>query len=470
MTKQFSLRYTLFLFLSDLILAVVALYLASQVRDIIPLGKSLGSRPTAWTLPWPIYVATVGIWATTFVTLNVYLPQQVMQLRMELVKVVEAAIFAWMILAGVLYLSFREVSRLQFIYFLGLYILLIIAYRITVRIVLLSRGSYRSDTRRVLIVGTGEIANMLADLVQSHGWMGLELEGFVSDDGGTPVVSRPMLGQLDETLRIVEQKNIDEVLIALPRDDFHQTRELIYRLQALPVNIRLVPDYFDMVFLCLDFENFSGIPLLSLKEPVLDPFQRLTKRGFDLCVTLLILLPALPVMGVIALMIRLDSPGPVLFRQKRVGERGHLFTMLKFRTMCQNAEQFQADINLVDDEGNLIHKHEDDPRVTRIGGFLRRTSLDELPQLFNIIRGEMSLVGPRPEMPWLVDMYEPWQRKRFEVPQGLTGWWQVNGRSDKPMHLHTEDDLYYIQHYSLLLDVRIIWRTIRAVLLGNGAY
>lgn len=469
MTKQFGLRYTLFLLFSDLILAVVALFLASYLRDIIPLGKSLGNPGTASSLPWPIYVATVGIWATTFVTLNVYLPQQVMQLRMELVKVTEAAIFAWMILAGVLYFSFREVSRLQFVYFLSLYILLVVTFRITVRIGLQSRGVYRTDSRRVLIVGTGEIAYMLADLVQSHSWMGLELGGFVSDDG-TPIVSRPVLGKLDETLRIVEQENINEVLIALPRDDFQQTRELIYRLQALPVNIRLVPDYFDMVFLCLDFENFSGIPLLSLKEPVLDPFQRLTKRVFDLCVTLLVLLPALPVMGVITLLIRLDSPGPVLFRQERVGERGRLFTMLKFRTMYQNAEQFQADVNLVDDEGNLIHKREDDPRVTRLGGFLRRTSLDELPQLFNIIRGEMSLVGPRPEMPWLVDMYEPWQRKRFEVPQGLTGWWQVNGRSDKPMHLHTEDDLYYIQHYSLLLDIRIIWRTIRVVLLGNGAY
>jgi len=212
------------------------------------------------------------------------------------------------------------------------------------------------------------------------------------------------------------------------------------------------------------------MPLLTLKEPVLDPFQRLEKRAFDLIVTGLVLIPALPIMALIALAIRLDSPGPILFRQKRVGEGGVPFTILKFRTMRQDAEKLQAHHNHVDDEGNVIHKHEDDPRVTRVGRFLRRASFDELPQLFNILLGQMSLVGPRPEMPWLVDMYEPWQRKRFEVPQGLTGWWQINGRSDKPMHLHTEDDLYYIQHYSLLLDVKILLRTIKAVVLGHGAY
>ncbi len=156
------------------------------------------------------------------------------------------------------------------------------------------------------------------------------------------------------------------------------------------------------------------------------------------------LVAALP-MAIIALLIRLDSPGPVLFRQKRVGENGRLFDMLKFRTMVADAESAAGSgPGRRTTDGQVIHKHKDDPRVTRVGRFLRRYSLDELPQFFNVLRGEMSLVGPRPELPWLVDRYEPWQRKRFAVPQGITGWWQVNGRSDKPMHLHTEDDLYYV--------------------------
>jgi lipopolysaccharide/colanic/teichoic acid biosynthesis glycosyltransferase len=171
-----------------------------------------------------------------------------------------------------------------------------------------------------------------------------------------------------------------------------------------------------------------------------------------------------------ALSVFLEDGVPVLFRQKRVGENGRLFEMLKFRTMIKNAEQLQSQVERQDANGNLIHKSKDDPRVTRTGRLLRRLSLDELPQLFNILGGTMSFVGPRPEMPYLVEKYQPWQRKRFAVPPGLTGWWQVSGRSDKPMHLHTEDDLYYIQNYSIWLDLQIIVRTVWVVLIGRGSY
>jgi lipopolysaccharide/colanic/teichoic acid biosynthesis glycosyltransferase len=175
-------------------------------------------------------------------------------------------------------------------------------------------------------------------------------------------------------------------------------------------------------------------------------------------------------MGLVALAIRLEGRGPILYCPMRVGENGRLFRMYKFRTMVVGADKLQARVTHQDDQGREIHKIPDDPRVTRVGRFLRRKSLDELPQIFNVIRGEMSLVGPRPEMPELVDKYEPWQRKRFVVPQGMTGWWQVNGRSDRPMHLHTEDDLYYVQHYSIWLDLQILFRTVWVALRGKGAY
>jgi lipopolysaccharide/colanic/teichoic acid biosynthesis glycosyltransferase len=154
----------------------------------------------------------------------------------------------------------------------------------------------------------------------------------------------------------------------------------------------------------------------------------------------------------------------------RVGEGGRLFSMFKFRTMVQNAEALRSQVETTTPDGQIIHKTAEDPRVTRLGRFLRRTSLDELPQLFNVLLGSMSLVGPRPEMPYLVEHYQPWQRKRFAVPPGITGWWQVTGRSEKLMHLHTEDDLYYINHYSIWLDLQIMIRTLWVVLVGKGSY
>ena len=144
--------------------------------------------------------------------------------------------------------------------------------------------------------------------------------------------------------------------------------------------------------------------------------------------------------------------------------------MFKFRTMVCNTDEIHRQVEQTDPVGNLIYKSVNDPRVTRLGRLLRRTSMDELPQLFNVLKGEMSLVGPRPELPYLVEKYEPWQRARFSVPQGVTGWWQIQGRSDKPMHLNTEDDLYYVQNYSILLDIYILFKTIAVVWSGKGAY
>jgi len=232
----------------------------------------------------------------------------------------------------------------------------------------------------------------------------------------------------------------------------------------------VIPDYFSMTLHRASVQDFAGIPMMDLRAPALSEYQRMIKRGFDLLLTTLMMPFVLPVIGVIAIAIKNDSPGPVFFQPWRVGENGGKFRMIKFRTMVVGAEKMQHLVEKQDVDGNLIFKRRDDPRVTRVGRFLRRTSLDELPQLFNVFKGEMSLVGPRPEMPELVEKYDLWQRKRFAVPQGMTGWWQINGRSDKPMHLHTEEDLYYVQHYSIWLDLQILIITLWAVLRGKGAY
>jgi exopolysaccharide biosynthesis polyprenyl glycosylphosphotransferase len=469
MTRHFSLRFTLFLFVSDLIAVPLALALATRARMVIPLGRP--GPVEAWTLPLPVYVIGIAVWGVVFATLNIYNPRQILQLGIELLRIAEASLFAWLILAGLLYFSYREVSRLLYVYMLGFFLLLAFTHRTAVRGWFRFRVGYHYNVRRVLIVGHGEIARDIASTVRERSWMGLRMVGYVAEDDENQRSQNPLiLGALDDTPRLIQEHDISEVVIALSREASHDLGGVMRELQSLPVNIRLIPDYFDMAFLRLDMEDFSGIPLLSLKEPALDPFQRVVKRVFDVIVTLLLMIPGLPLMAMIALVIRRDSPGPIIFSQPRVGEGGRVFTMHKFRTMVVGAEQMQDQVMTVDENGNAIHKHEDDPRVTRAGHWLRRTSLDELPQLWNILRGEMSLVGPRPEMPWLVDKYEPWQRKRFEVPQGLTGWWQINGRADKPMHLHTEDDLYYIRNYSVWMDLKILWKTLAAVLNRRGAF
>jgi exopolysaccharide biosynthesis polyprenyl glycosylphosphotransferase len=236
------------------------------------------------------------------------------------------------------------------------------------------------------------------------------------------------------------------------------------------VRVRVVPDFFDLTMIRATIEDFGGMPLIGLRDPAIGGYNRLIKRAFDLVLATVSLVLAAPLMLLITVAIRIDSPGPAFFKQQRVGENGRLFTMLKFRSMVVDADKRQSEVLQTAGDGTVVHKQVDDPRVTRVGRFLRRTSLDELPQLFNVLRGDMSLVGPRPELPFLVERYEPWQRQRFAVPPGMTGWWQVNGRSERLMHLHTEDDLYYIRNYSPLLDLQILWRTVGVVVRGRGAY
>ncbi|HEY1013515.1 MAG TPA: sugar transferase, partial [Herpetosiphonaceae bacterium] len=211
-------------------------------------------------------------------------------------------------------------------------------------------------------------------------------------------------------------------------------------------------------------------PLGGMRAHALSPAQRLSKRIFDLIVATLGLLILAPIFLVIGLLVRLDSPGPALFRQQRLGKHGVPFPMWKFRSMRAGAEQHWRDVAQRDERGRLIHKTPGDPRVTALGRLLRQTSIDELPQLINVVRGEMSLVGPRPEMPDMLPEYADWQLERFAVTPGMTGWWQINGRGDRLMHLHTGDDIYYIRHYSFWLDVKILWKTIGVVARREGAF
>jgi exopolysaccharide biosynthesis polyprenyl glycosylphosphotransferase len=379
-----------------------------------------------------------------------------------------------LVLAGLAYFFYREFSRVLFVCFTLIDAALLILWRVGLRAILRVRhAAWPASKRRVLIIGTGRTAEEAAERIHTYAWTGLELVGFLSDVSSEDIIAadggRLILGSLADAPQVVARLHIDEVLIALPLRAHQEMVDLIVDLQRLPVSVRVVPDLFDLAFARAGIEDLDGIPIVSLRDPAITPLQRMVKRLFDLVMgSIFMIVCAIP-MVLIALTIKRDSPGPVIFRQKRIGENREPFWMLKFRTMTVDADaQLNAMIQRADEP--FLFKRPDDPRVTRIGRWLRQLSLDELPQLFNVLKGEMSLVGPRPELPGLVDQYAEWQLKRFNVPQGMTGWWQVNGRSDKPTLAKTRDDLYYIQNYSLLLDIVILWKTVWAVITRRGAF
>jgi exopolysaccharide biosynthesis polyprenyl glycosylphosphotransferase len=468
MLKRFGLRFVVFLCLADLALTWFALSLSSAVRLWLPWGRDIDLETT--TLSVYVYLMVILIWTVVFQLFSVYDPKRTLRLVDELQQCFLATCVSALVFAGALYFSFRDISRLQILYFFGLDLALLLSLRVILRLILHWQGGHRYDARRVLVVGAGKVGQEVAAMVQEYAWAGLELVGYLDDDQCKLNRGLPVLGILAEVQRVVQVYRVDEVIITLPLRAHERLAELVQSLQETTANIRVVPDFFAMALFQAKVEDLGGMPLIGLRVPALSEFDLLVKRAFDLVVGSILLLLFLPVMAIIAIAIKLDSAGPAIFKQERVGENSRLFLMYKFRSMVQDAEQQRDEVVEWDAQEHIVHKKPGDPRVTRLGRFIRRTSLDELPQLFNVLKGEMSLVGPRPEMPWLVEKYKPWQRARFAVPQGITGWWQVNGRSDKLMHEHTEEDIFYIKNYSLLLDILILWKTIGAVLKRQGAY
>ncbi|NLE75897.1 MAG: sugar transferase [Chloroflexi bacterium] len=472
MRRKNSANFTLYLVACDLALTLVALFLATQFRLFLPLGQALTERLVQ--LPPTIYAMALIIWLVVFLLLSVYDDQKNVRAVDEFQRLVVGVGVSVLVFAGALYLSYREVSRLLFAYFAVLDLVALLSFRSLLRLAIRLAGERQRGEERVLIIGAGKVGLALAQRVGLRRWAGLELVGYLDDDPeklDQVYWGAPVLGTLAQAAQVVHTHAVDQLVVALPLRAHEQLAQLVLDVGQFPVRVRVVPDVFDLAFFRATIEDFDGMPLIGLRDPAIDGFNRLVKRAFDLLGASLLLLLISPLMLIIALAVKLDSPnGPVLFRQKRVGENGEIFRMYKFRSMVPDAEQLQHEVNQYTEDGHVIHKVADDPRVTRVGRFIRRWSLDELPQFFNVIKGEMSLVGPRPELPWLVEQYESWQRKRFAVPPGITGWWQISGRSERMMHLHTEDDLYYIQNYSPLLDLQILWRTLGAVVKRSGAY
>ncbi len=471
MFRRFSANFAVFSIFLDYILVAIALFLAAILRyplNNLPFLKEIGAPAT---MPWPLYAIFPAIWVIILLIFSLYDGRRNLRIANEFSTLTMGTLLAAVAMAGVLYFSFRDVSRFLFLFFVFLAFVLMIIWRAAVRLAFRWNVLQGSRSRRVLILGAGVIGRRLQAMLLEQASLGLTLVGFLDDDVKKQAeFSKEVLGSLDLARQAILRLKVNDVVIALPLSAHQRLLDVVGVLHDLPVQVWVIPDYFSLTLHRASVQDFAGIPMMDLRAPALSEYQRMIKRGFDLLVTLLLMPFVLPLIGVIAIAIRRDSPGPVFFRPIRVGENGRQFRMIKFRTMVVGAEKMQHVVQKLDADGNLIYKTPDDPRITRVGRFLRRTSLDEWPQLFNVFKGEMSLVGPRPEMPELVEKYDLWQRKRFAVPQGMTGWWQINGRSDKPMHLHTEEDLYYVQHYSIWLDLQILVMTLWVVLRGKGAY
>ena len=324
----------------------------------------------------------------------------------------------------------------------------------------------------MLIVGCGPRARDLAALIEGSRGMGLRLIGFVDANSAESAESlgRYRVFPLDAVGRILHDQVVDEVVFAVSMQELARLEPVMQHCADVGMKTRIQLEFLPAAYSRVYLENFREMKLLSLSSAPDSELRLFFKRVLDVALALPALLLLLPFLLLIALLIRVSSPGPVFFRQTRCGLGGRRFTLFKFRSMINNAEQMRAELHQLNELDGPVFKISDDPRITPVGRWLRRFSLDELPQLWNILRGDMSFVGPRPAVPDEVEQYLDWQRRRLRMRPGLTCTWVLEGRNHLDFNRWMQLDLTYIDNWSLWLDVKIFLRTIPIVLSGRGAY
>jgi exopolysaccharide biosynthesis polyprenyl glycosylphosphotransferase len=323
--------------------------------------------------------------------------------------------------------------------------------------------------RRAVLVGEGgDVEHLQRALGGGRGGIAYDFLGAVgpSPDG----ISMPFLGRIADLPRIFTQREVDELIVAERDFDDRALLEIVELAHRRGVRVRVAPTTADLLTQRADYVAGQGVPLFELRPPAFVGTDWLIKRAFDLLVSVLVVVIGLPLWIAIALAIKLSSRGPVFFRDRRVGLNEREFEMIKFRTMRAGASELQPDLEASNEAEGALFKLRADPRVTRVGAFLRRFSLDEVPQVLNVLRGEMSLVGPRPLPLRDYKLLEDWHRKRYLVLPGMTGLWQIAGRSDLSFDDLVRLDFYYLENWSIWLDISILLRTIPAVVAGRGAY
>jgi len=460
--------------ITDGLLVITAFGMAYWVRYGLQWFRAV---EPAFHVPFSVYIPSVGL--LTAITLlafwveGAYRPKRQQTLLDALVVVFKGTLISIAVMTVIVFYARPSYySRLIFGYAGVLTLILVGGSRCAENAVIAMRRRRGLGVTHLLIVGAGESARAIMRAVVARPDLGYHIVGFVDDDpvkAQTDIGRYTALGTLGQLGQIMGTHQVDEVIITLPWMSYRKILEVMEQCQRDHVRVRIVPDLFQMTLRDVVVDEINGVPLLGVAEPALGQWQLAFKRVCDVVIAVLGMVLLAPLMGVISLAIKIDSPGPVLFRQTRVGRDGDEFVICKFRTMCVGAESMQETLASQNEASGPLFKMRDDPRRTRVGKVLRH-GLDELPQLWNVLKGEMSLVGPRPPVPAEVAQYESWHRKRLDVWPGITGLWQVSGRSDLTFDEMVLLDLYYSENWSPLLDLRILLKTLAVVLVGKGGY
>jgi len=455
------------LFLIDLFIIGFTWFFSYYFRfysGLIPIEKGIP--------PFKIYlyliIPILFIWGFVFKYFGLYRPKRMSSYFNEIFDITKACTFSVFILIFLTFL-FRqyEYSRLVFLGFWAMTIAAMSVERIAFREILRYMRRKGYNLRYALIVGTGVLAEDVLKRIESHPDLGVKVVGFISSNeysSAKPFKGIPVAGIYKDIRGIIKEKGIDQIIIALPAGEHNITVEILKDIGDDMVDIKVVPDLYEFMSLRGGVEEFDGLPIISLQDTPLYGWNIVIKRATDIIVSIIALIIILPLMVLIAALIKLASPGPVFYKQERMGIGGDTFQMLKFRTMRTDAEKATGP----------VWAEKDDPRRTKLGSFLRKTSLDELPQFINVLKGDMSIVGPRPERPVFIEDFRkkiPKYMLRHKMKAGITGWAQVNGwRGNTSLERRIECDLFYIENWSLLLDIKIMWLTIWKGLINKNAY
>ncbi|HEY3975341.1 MAG TPA: sugar transferase [Candidatus Sulfotelmatobacter sp.] len=426
-----------------------------------------------------LFISFLAIWHIVFSVFGLYGSKRLVGRRSEIWDILRATTLGTIVIA-VFGLSFRiwVVNRI----FLALFWLLtttsVVLSRVVIREALAYARRHGRNTRNMLVIGTNSRALELVERIQRKPELGYKILGFADEEWtGIEEFKRQghvLVSSLDTLPSYVRRNVVDEVVLALPIRSFHgYASQIASACEQQGIIVRFLPNIFDLKEARQRADEFDGDALISHESTITDFWGLTIKRAIDIVVSVTAILLVSPVMLLAALLVKLTSPGPIFFVQKRLGLNKRMFQIYKFRTMVVDAEQRLKDLEHLNEADGAVFKIKSDPRITAIGAFLRKTSIDELPQLFNVLKGEMSLVGPRPLQVRDYELFETycqdWQRKRFSVRPGITCLWQIMGRSSTTFEKWMELDLQYIRTWSLWLDLEILAKTVPAVLKGSGA-